>query len=96
MRGAIAASLSTGREAIRQKMRLNTRRRTQPSCGATSLATQTICQVVISGLGCLSLAESSDGKTLAGRQAFVQDAADGAALAGAGPGSKIDLNGCSG
>lgn len=54
------------------------------------------CQVVISGLGCLSLAESSDGKTLAGRQAFVQDAADGAALAGAGPGSKIDLNGCSG
>jgi len=54
------------------------------------------CQVPISGLGCLSLAESSDGKTLAGRQAFFQDAADAAALAGAGPGSKIDLNGCSG
>jgi hypothetical protein len=39
---------------------------------------------------------SSDRKTLAGRQAFVQDAGDAAALAGAGPGSKIDLNGCSG
>lgn len=45
---------------------------------------------------CLSIAESSDGKTVAGRQAFFQDAADAAALDGAGPGSKIDLNGCSG
>jgi hypothetical protein len=54
------------------------------------------CQAFISGLGCLSLAESSYRKTLAGRQAFFQDAADAAALASAGPGSKIDLNGCSG
>jgi hypothetical protein len=30
------------------------------------------------------------------RQAFVHDAADAEALAGAGPDSKIDLNGCSG
>jgi hypothetical protein len=63
-------------------------------CDVTAKAND--CQVSISGLGCLSLAESSDGKTLAGRQAFFQDAADAAALAGAGPGSKIDLNGCSG
>jgi hypothetical protein len=47
-------------------------------------------------LGCLSIAESGDGKTLAGRQAFTQDAADAAALNGAGPGSTVDLNGCSG
>jgi hypothetical protein len=63
-------------------------------CDVTGKAND--CQVVISGLGCLSLAESSDGKTLVGRQAFVQDAADAAALAGAGSGSKSDLNGCSG
>jgi hypothetical protein len=42
------------------------------------------CQVVTSGLGCLSLAESSDGKTLAGRAAPTQDAADAAAVDGAG------------
>lgn len=54
------------------------------------------CRVVVSGLGCLSIAESGDGKTLAGRQAFSQDAADAAALNGAGPGSTVDLNGCSG
>jgi hypothetical protein len=43
-----------------------------------------------------AIAESPDGTTLAGRQAFTQDTADAAALDGAGPGSKIDLNGCSG
>jgi uncharacterized protein DUF4189 len=53
------------------------------------------CDVVTSGLGCLSLAESSDGKAVAGRVAPTQDAADAAALDGAGPGSKIDLQGCS-
>lgn len=53
------------------------------------------CQLVTSGLGCLSIAESSDGKTFAGR-ALSQDAADAAAPDGAGPGSKIDLHGCSG
>lgn len=53
-------------------------------------------RLVTSGLGCLSIAESGDGKTLAAREAFTQDAADTAALDGAGPGSTIDLNGCSG
>jgi hypothetical protein len=52
------------------------------------------CHVVTSGLGCLSLAESSDGKAVAGRVAPTQDAADAAALDGAGPGSKIDLHDC--
>ena len=33
------------------------------------------CQVVTSGLGCLSIADSGDGKTVAGRTAFTQDAA---------------------
>ena len=53
------------------------------------------CNVVTSGLGCLSLAESSDGKALAGRVAATQDAADAAALDAAGPGSTIDLHDCS-
>jgi hypothetical protein len=52
------------------------------------------CQVVTSGLGCLSIAESTDGKTFAGRVAPTLDGADGAALDGAGPGSKIDLHDC--
>jgi hypothetical protein len=50
------------------------------------------CQVVTSGLGCLSIAESSDGKTLAERVEPTVDAADAAALDGAGSGSKIDLH----
>jgi hypothetical protein len=94
--GAIAASLSTGQEAIRQNY--STQHNAEDAavlwCDVTGKTND--CQVVISGLGCLSLAESSDGKTLAGRQAFFQDAADAAALDGAGPGSTIDLNGCSG
>jgi hypothetical protein len=52
------------------------------------------CQLVTSGLGCLSIADSSDGKTVAGRTAFTQDAADAAALAAAGAGSTIGLHDC--
>ncbi|GAB1815052.1 hypothetical protein [Mycobacterium sp. MUNTM1] len=54
------------------------------------------CRLVTSGLGCPSIAESSDGQTLAARQAFTQDAADAAALDGAGPRSTVELNRCSG
>jgi hypothetical protein len=94
--GAIAASTSTGQEAIRQNYR--TRNQAEDAavlwCDVTGKTND--CQVVVSGLGCLSIAESSDGKTLAGRQALFQDQADAAALDGAGPGSTIDLNGCSG
>jgi len=94
--GAIAASPSTGQEAIR--LNYSTHQRAEDAavlwCDVTGKTND--CQAVISGLGCLSIAESSDGKTFAGRQAFFQDAADAAALDGAGPGSKIDLNGCSG
>ena len=94
--GAIAASPSTGQEAIR--LNYPTHQRAEDAavlwCDVTGKTND--CQIVISGLGCLSIAESSDGKTVAGRQAFFQDAADGAALDAAGPGSKVDLNGCSG
>ncbi|WP_157900937.1 DUF4189 domain-containing protein [Mycobacterium terramassiliense] len=94
--GAIAASTSTGQVAIRQNYR--TRNQAEDAavlwCDVTGKTND--CEVIISGLGCLSVAESGDGKTLAGRQAFFQDAADAAALEGAGAGSKIDLNGCSG
>jgi hypothetical protein len=94
--GAIAASSSTGQEAIR--LNYSTQQKAEDAavlwCDVTGKTND--CQVATSGLGCLSIAESSDGKALAGRQAFTQDAADAAALDGAGPGSTIDLNGCSG
>jgi hypothetical protein len=52
------------------------------------------CQVAVSGMGCLSLGESNDRLTYAGRVAPTQDAADSAALDGAGPGGKILIHGC--
>lgn len=51
------------------------------------------CRLVTSGLGCLSIAESSDGKTLAARQAFTQDAAHEAAHDGPGLGPATVLTG---
>jgi hypothetical protein len=54
------------------------------------------CQVVISGMGCLSIAKSSDGTAYAGRVAPTQDAADSAALDGVGPGGTILDHGCNG
>jgi hypothetical protein len=93
--GAIAASQSTGEEAIR--LSYHTRQKAEDAavlwCDVVGKTND--CQVATSGLGCLSIAESSDGKTLAARQALFQDAADAAAIDAAGPGSKIDLNGCS-
>jgi hypothetical protein len=54
------------------------------------------CEVLTSGLGCLWIAVSGDGKTFAGGVALTQDAADGAALEAASPGSTIDLRDCNG
>jgi hypothetical protein len=92
--GAIAASLSNGE----QVMRLNYRTRQGAEDAAVLwcdvLGKTNDCQVVTSGLGCLSIAESSDGNAFAGRVAPTLDAADAAALDGAGPGSKIDLHDC--
>ncbi len=94
--GAIAASPSTGEEAIR----LNYRTRQQAEDAAVLWCDvdgkTNDCQVLASGLGCLAIAESGDGKTLAARAALTLDAADAAALDGAGPGSKIDLHDCNG
>ncbi|MGZ4511259.1 MAG: DUF4189 domain-containing protein [Mycobacterium sp.] len=93
---AIAASPSTGEEAIR----LNYRTRQQAEDAAVLWCDvdgkTNDCQVLTSGLGCLSIAESGDGKALAARAALTLDAADAAALDGAGPGSKIDLHDCNG
>jgi hypothetical protein len=94
--GAIAESPSTGEEAIR----LNYRTRNQAEDAAVLwcdvVGKTNDCQVVTSGLGCLSIADSSDGKTSAGRVALTLDAADAAALDGAGPGSTIGLHDCNG
>ncbi|BAX90755.1 DUF4189 domain-containing protein [Mycobacterium shigaense] len=93
--GAIATSQSTGQISLRLNYTAQQRAEDAALMWCDILGQTNDCQVAISGLGCLSIAESSDGK-LAGRQAFTQDAADAAALDSAGPGSKIDLNGCSG
>jgi Domain of unknown function (DUF4189) len=94
--GAAAASLSTGEEA----MRLNYRTRHEAEDAAVLWCDvqgkTNDCQVLASGLGCFSIAASSDGKVLAGRQALTQDAADAAALDGAGLGSTVDLRDCNG
>ena len=94
--GAAAASSSTGQEV----MRLNYRTRQNAEDAAVLwcdvLGKTNDCQLVTSGLGCLSIAVSSDGKTFAGGVALFQDAADAAALDGAPPGSKIDLRDCNG
>jgi hypothetical protein len=94
--GAIAASLSTGEESLRTGYSTQQKAEDAAVMWCDILGKTNDCQVVVSGLGCLSIAESPDGKTLSGRQAWTQDAADAAALDGAGPGSTIDLNGCSG
>jgi hypothetical protein len=94
--GAIAASPSNGQEVI--ELSYWTRQRAENAavlwCDVDGKTND--CQVVTSGLGCLSIAESSDGLALPGRVAPTLDAVDAAALAGAGPGSTIDLNGCNG
>jgi hypothetical protein len=94
--GAIAASLSNGQEVIRLNYRTRQDAEDAAVLWCDVLGKTNDCQVVTSGLGCLSIAESSDGKTFAGRVALFQDAADAAALDGAGPGSTIDLHDCNG
>jgi hypothetical protein len=94
--GAIAASLSNGQEELRTNYRTRQGAEDAAVWWCDVLGKTDDCQLVTSGLGCLSIAESSDGKTVAGRTALFEDAADAAALDAAGPGSKIDLNGCDG
>jgi hypothetical protein len=92
--GAIAASLSTGQQVLRLNYHTKQAAEDAAVLWCDVLGETNDCQVVTSGLGCLSIAESSDGKTFAGRVGPTLDAADGAALDGAGPGSKIDLHDC--
>jgi hypothetical protein len=92
--GAIAASLSNGEEVLRADYRTQQKAEDAAVLWCDVDGKTNDCQVVTSGLGCLSIADSSDGKTVAGRTAFSLDAADAAALAGAGPGSTIGLHDC--
>ena len=94
--GAAAASNSTGEEAMRFNYRTRHEAEDAAVLWCDVQGKTNDCQVLASGLGCLSIAESSDGKVLAGRQALTQDAADAAALDGAGPGSTVDLRDCNG
>jgi Domain of unknown function (DUF4189) len=93
--GALAASPSNGQLEIITDATTQQGAEDKAVLWCDVLGKTNDCKVVTSGLGCLSLAESSDGKAVAGRVAPTQDAADAAALDGAGPGSKIDLQGCS-
>ena len=92
--GAIAASPSNGQEVIRLNYRTRQKAEDAAVLWCDVLGKTNDCQLVTSGLGCLSIAESSDGKTFAGGVALFQDAADAAALNGAGPGSTVDLRDC--
>jgi hypothetical protein len=93
--GALAASPSNGQLEIVTNATTQQGAEDKAVLWCDVLGKTNDCHVVTSGLGCLSLAESSDGKAVAGRVAPTQDAADAAALDGAGPGSKIDLHDCS-
>jgi hypothetical protein len=93
--GALAASPSNGQLEIVTNATTQQGAEDKAVLWCDVLGKTNDCKVVTSGLGCLSLAESSDGKAIAGRVAPTQDAADAAALDGAGPGSKIDLHDCS-
>ena len=94
--GAIAASPSNGQEVIRLNYRTRQNAEDAAVLWCDVLGKTNDCQVLTSGLGCLSIAVSSDGKAFAGGVALFQDAADAAALDGAGPGSKVDLRDCNG
>jgi hypothetical protein len=94
--GAIAASPSNGEIVLRANYRTRQGAEDAAVLWCDVKGQTNDCEMVTSGLGCLSIAQSSDGKAFAGRTAFNQDAADAAALDGAGPGSKVDLNGCNG
>jgi hypothetical protein len=94
--GAIAASPSNGQTQLTTNAwsQQDAENDVVLSCNIDSKVND--CQVVISGMGCLSIAKSSDGTAYAGRVAPTQDAADSAALDGAGPGGTILQHGCNG
>jgi hypothetical protein len=94
--GAAAASSSAGQEVLRLNYRTRQDAEDAAVLWCDVLGKTNDCQVLTSGLGCLSIAVSSDGKTFAGGDALFQDAADAAALDGVGPGSKVDLRDCNG
>lgn len=54
------------------------------------------CQMLVSGLGCLSIAVNADKTAFGGGVALLQDGADAAAMDAAGPGSTVDLRDCNG
>lgn len=92
--GAIAASLSTGQEVIRYNYETQHEAEDAAVLWCDVQGKTNDCQVVVSGLGCLSVADGADGKTIAGRLGPTMDAADAAALDGAGPGSTISIHAC--
>jgi hypothetical protein len=70
--GALAASPSNGQEEIVTNATTQQKAEDKAVLWCDVLGKTNDCDVVTSGLGCLSLAESADGKTLAGRIAPTQ------------------------
>jgi hypothetical protein len=94
--GAAAASPSTGQEVMRLNYETRQEAEDAAELWCDVLGKTNDCQVLTSGLGCLSIAASPDGKTFTGGVALTQDGADGAALTAAAPGATIGLRDCNG
>jgi hypothetical protein len=62
--GAIATSQSTGEEAIRLNYRTRHQAEDAAAMGCDVVGKTNDCQVLASGLGCLSIADSSPGSTI--------------------------------
>jgi hypothetical protein len=94
--GAAAASTSAGQEVLRLNYHTRNEAEDAAVLWCDVLGKTNDCQILASGLGCLSIAVSSDGKRFGGGVALFQDAADAGALDAAGPGSYVDLRECNG
>jgi hypothetical protein len=94
--GAAAASPSTGQEVMRFNYRTRQDAEDAAVLWCDVLGKTNDCQVLTSGLGCLSIAVGADKKTFTGGVALFQDQADTAALNAAPPGATVDLRGCNG
>src|ERR1700761_3053640 len=73
--GAAAASPSTGQEVMRLNYETRQDAEDAAELWCDVLGKTNDCQVLTSGLGCLSIAVSADGKAFTGGVALFQDAA---------------------
>jgi hypothetical protein len=92
--GAIAASTTSGEEVMRYDYRTRQKAEDDAALWCDVDGKTNDCQLITSGLGCLSIALNGDKTGFAGGSGPTLDAADAAALTGAGPGSTVGLHDC--